>query len=56
MNFGPSFYFKREKTKSDRDFSQQVGVSTTMQSAAISISVEQAEQSQRENAAIARGL
>jgi len=39
-----------------RDFSAQIGVSTCMQSAAIAIPVEQAEQSQRENAAIAHGL
>ena len=42
---------------SDRDFSTQTGVSTTiMRSSVVAISIEQAEQSQRENAAIARGL
>ena len=46
----------KEKTGADRDFSAQIDVSTSMSSAAIAISVEQAEQSQRENAAIARGL
>jgi RNA polymerase sigma-70 factor (ECF subfamily) len=40
----------------NRDFSGGGRVSTIMQSAAIAISVEQAEQSQRENAAIAIGL
>jgi len=47
---------RREKTGPERDFSTQVDVSTNMRSAAIAISTEQAEQSQRENAAIARGL
>jgi RNA polymerase sigma-70 factor (ECF subfamily) len=51
-----TFLLRREKSGSDRDFSTQNGVSTTMQSAAIAISTEQAEQSQRENAAIAKGL
>jgi RNA polymerase sigma-70 factor (ECF subfamily) len=45
-----------EKARADRDFSAQTDVSTTMSSAAIAISTEQAERSQRENAAIARGL
>ena len=40
----------------NRDFLSQVDVSTIMRSPAIAISMEQAEQSQRENAAIARGL
>ena len=40
----------------DRDFSGQLRVSTSMRSAAVAISAEQAEQSQQENAAIARGL
>ncbi len=48
--------FLREKRGTDRDFSLKIGVSTTMRSAAIAISVEQADQGQRENAAIARGL
>lgn len=47
---------RKEKHVGDRDFSLQGGVSTCMRSAAIAISTEQAEQSQRENAAIARGL
>ena len=47
---------RREKPGAGRDFSPQTDVSTTMSSAAIAISTEQAEQSQRENAAIARGL
>ena len=46
---------RKEKSISDRDFSPQTDVSTGMR-AAIAISAEQAEQSQRENAAIARGL
>jgi RNA polymerase sigma-70 factor (ECF subfamily) len=50
-----SFLSRKEKNVDDRDFSLQVDVSTTMPSA-IAISTEQAEQSQRENAAIARGL
>jgi len=47
---------QKEKPGVGRDFSTQTDVSTTMSSAAIAISAEQAEQSQRENAAIARGL
>ena len=47
---------RKEKTQHDRDFSTQTGVSTGMRGAAIAIPVEQAEQSQRENAAIAAGL
>jgi len=50
------FLFRTEKTGPDRDFSPQDAVCTGMRGAAIAISVEQAEQSQRENAAIARGL
>ena len=47
----------KEKTGAGRDFSTQIDVSTNiMSSAAIAISTEQAEQGQRENAAIARGL
>jgi RNA polymerase sigma-70 factor (ECF subfamily) len=51
-----AFGFRKEKIASDRDFSAATGVSTSMRGAAIAISAEQAEQSQRENAAIARGL
>src|SRR6202050_4697102 len=47
---------RREKSCAERDFSQQVDVSIHIRSAAIAITAEQAEQSQRENAAIARGL
>src|ERR1700676_2017899 len=50
------FLSRREKAGSKRDFSLQIDVSTSMRSPAIAISMEQAEQSQRENAAIARGL
>jgi RNA polymerase sigma-70 factor (ECF subfamily) len=46
----------RGKNAGDRDFSAEVGVSTGMRSGAVAISIEQAEQSQRENAAIAHGL
>ena len=53
MTFLPS---RKEKNGTHRDFSLQPVVSTSMRSAAIAISTEQAEQSQRENAAIARGL
>ena len=47
---------RNEKCDPDRDFSAQIGVSKSMRSAAIAISADQAEQSQRENVAIARGL
>ena len=50
------FLFRGEKAGADRDFSGRSGVSTGMRSAAVALSVEQVEQSQRENAAIARGL
>src|ERR1035437_2146195 len=50
------FLSRREKSGSDRYFSGKVGVCTDMRSAAIAISLEQAEQSQHENAAIAAGL
>ena len=50
------FRTRGEKSGSDRDFSQPSDVSTCMSTAAIAISTEQAEQSARENAAIARGL
>ena len=45
-----------KESRSRRDFSQETHVSTGMHSAAIAISLEQAEQAQQENAAIARGL
>jgi len=51
-----AFLSRSKNTNPDRDFSPRVGVSTLMQSAAIAISVEQAEENQRENAAIAHGL
>jgi len=44
------------KRGNNRDFSSGSGVSSRMRSAAVAISAEQAEQGQRENAAIARGL
>ena len=47
---------RKEKSGGDRDFSQKGRVAKSMGSAAIAISMEQAEQSQRENAAIAHGL
>jgi len=47
---------RKEKPRVVRDFSTEIDVSRSMSSAAIAISAEQAEQSQRENAAIARGL
>lgn len=50
------FLSSGEKSGVDRDFSLRMGVFRSMGSTAIAISVEQAEQSQRENAAIARGL
>jgi len=51
-----AFLSRNENIGPSRDFSVRSGVSSIMQTAAISISLEQAEQSQRENAAIARGL
>jgi RNA polymerase sigma-70 factor (ECF subfamily) len=54
--FWMGFLSRKEKTGHDRDFSPRAGVSTSMNSAAMAISLEQAEQSQQENAAIARGL
>jgi RNA polymerase sigma-70 factor, ECF subfamily len=51
-----TFFSNEGKIKSNRDFSGHPRVSNGMHSAAIAISVEQAEQSQQENAAIARGL
>jgi RNA polymerase sigma-70 factor, ECF subfamily len=51
-----TFWSGWQKNGSDRDFSLPDDVSTSMRSASIAISMEQAEQSQRENAAIARGL
>jgi RNA polymerase sigma-70 factor (ECF subfamily) len=50
------FRTRKEKSGPDRDFSLPTDVSTYMSTASIAISMEQAEQSQRENAAIARGL
>jgi RNA polymerase sigma-70 factor (ECF subfamily) len=50
------FGLRRQKIALDRDFSGAPGVSTLMRGAAIAVSAEQAEQSQRENAAIAHGL
>ena len=51
-----TFASRSESSGSSRDFSGEPRVCKGMSSAAIAISVEQAEQSQRENAAIARGL
>ena len=51
-----TFLSRREKNGSGRDFSSPLGVSISMRSGTIAISVEQVEQGQRENAAIARGL
>jgi RNA polymerase sigma-70 factor (ECF subfamily) len=51
-----SFFSRKEKTEQSRDFSAQTVVSTGMRSAAVAISVEQTEQAQQENAAIALGL
>src|SRR5665213_2151474 len=47
---------KPEIASAHRDFSPQTGVSTRMRGAAAVLSAEQVEQTQRENAAIARGL
>ena len=52
MAFPPSL----RKNKTQRDFSPNLGVSTGMGARTVAISAEQAEVSQRENAAIARGL
>ena len=46
----------RIKTLGNRDFSPETHVFTGMRTAAVALSAEQAEQSQRENAAIAHGL
>jgi RNA polymerase sigma-70 factor (ECF subfamily) len=54
--FWMSFLSRREKKSFDRDFCSESDVSTCMRSAAMAISTDQAEQGQRENAAIARGL
>lgn len=51
-----SFLSRKQKNAPNRDFSTQTDVSTGMRSAAIAISIDQAEETQRENAAIARGL
>src|SRR5690242_12005787 len=47
---------RKDSTAATRDFPSASHVSIGMRSAAVAISLEQAEQSQRENAAIARGL
>jgi RNA polymerase sigma-70 factor, ECF subfamily len=49
-------FLSRKESRSRRDFSAETLVSTDMHSAAMAISLEQAEQAQQENAAIARGL
>ena len=51
-----SFLSRKQKNAPNRDFPTQTDVSTGMRSAAIAISIDQAEETQRENAAIARGL
>ena len=51
-----TFLGRRRKSGVDRDFSAKLPVSTDMRANAVAISAEQAELSQRENAAIARGL
>jgi RNA polymerase sigma-70 factor (ECF subfamily) len=49
-------FSRKDNTEAGRDFSLSAGVSTVMNSAAMAISLERAEQSGQENAAIARGL
>lgn len=51
-----TFLGRRKNPGVDRDFSVNPRVCTNMRAAAVAISAEQAEQGQRENAAIARGL
>jgi RNA polymerase sigma-70 factor (ECF subfamily) len=51
-----TFFGRPTKTGADGDFSSDAPVFTRMRAAAVAVSAEQAEQSQRENAAIARGL
>jgi RNA polymerase sigma-70 factor (ECF subfamily) len=51
-----TFLGRRRNTGANRDFSSDTHVFTGMRAAAIAVSAEQAEQNQRENAAIARGL
>ena len=51
-----TFLGRRAKSGANRDFSANAPVSTNMRAGAVAISAEQAEQTQRENAAIARGL
>src|SRR5438270_2079866 len=51
-----TFLGRRAKSGANRDFSANATVSTNMRAGAVAISAEQAEQTQRENAAIARGL
>jgi RNA polymerase sigma-70 factor (ECF subfamily) len=52
----PMSFLSGKERKPRRDFSAETLVSTNMHSAAMAISLEQAEQAQQENAAIARGL
>ena len=51
-----TFLGHRRKPGANRDFCGDPAVSTGMRAAAVAISAEQAQQCQRENAAIARGL
>ena len=51
-----TFFGTRRKTDDHRDFSAATHVITGMRAGTVAVSAEQAEQSQRENAAIARGL
>ena len=51
-----TFLPRQEKKGPERDFSPQADVSKSVRTATIAISADQAEQTQRENAAIARGL
>jgi len=51
-----TFFGRQRKTGDDRDFSSALPVFTGMRAQAVALSAEQAEQGQRENAAIARGL
>lgn len=51
-----TFLGYRRNSGGDRDFSSNPRVCTDMRTGAVAISAEQAAQSQRENAAIARGL
>src|SRR5438309_5830464 len=51
-----TFLGRRTNSGANRDFSANAPVSTNVRAGAVAISAEQAEQTQRENAAIARGL